>query len=96
MNDDRNATMAEALRLTRRGQLMEATALLQQGLGGIGLLCAADRRPTSAGAASSSTPRTTSRTARQLTPWSGLAWPGQVAPLPQRRRQARPAARSVT
>ena len=34
MNDDRNATMAEALRLTRDGRLMEATALLQQGLGG--------------------------------------------------------------
>ena len=34
MNDDMNATMAEALRLTREGRLMEATALLQQGLGG--------------------------------------------------------------
>jgi poly(hydroxyalkanoate) depolymerase family esterase len=33
MKDDRNATMAEALRLTRDGRLMEATALLQQGLG---------------------------------------------------------------
>jgi poly(hydroxyalkanoate) depolymerase family esterase len=37
MNDDRNATMADALRLTRNGQLMEATALLQQSLGGAGL-----------------------------------------------------------
>ena len=36
MNDDRNATMAEALRLTRDGRLMEATALLQQGLGAAG------------------------------------------------------------
>ena len=36
MNDDWNATMAEALRLTRDGRLMEATALLQQGLGGAG------------------------------------------------------------
>ena len=34
MNDDMNATMADALRLTRAGRLMEATALLQQGLGG--------------------------------------------------------------
>ena len=33
---DRNATMADALRLTRAGRLMEATALLQQGLGGAG------------------------------------------------------------
>ena len=37
MKDDRNATMAEALRLTRDGRLMEATALLQKGLGGAGL-----------------------------------------------------------
>jgi poly(hydroxyalkanoate) depolymerase family esterase len=36
MNDDRNATMADALRLTRDGRLMEATALLQQSLGGAG------------------------------------------------------------
>jgi poly(hydroxyalkanoate) depolymerase family esterase len=36
MNDDRNATMADALRLTREGRLAEATALLQQGLGGAG------------------------------------------------------------
>lgn len=34
MNDDRNAAMAEALRLTRDGRLAEATALLQGGLGG--------------------------------------------------------------
>ncbi|HEX5905982.1 MAG TPA: PHB depolymerase family esterase [Propionibacteriaceae bacterium] len=32
--NDRNATMADALRLTREGRLAEATALLQQGLGG--------------------------------------------------------------
>jgi poly(hydroxyalkanoate) depolymerase family esterase len=32
--NDRNTTMADALRLTREGRLMEATALLQQGLGG--------------------------------------------------------------
>jgi poly(hydroxyalkanoate) depolymerase family esterase len=36
MNDNQNATMADALRLTREGRLMEATALLQQGLGGAG------------------------------------------------------------
>jgi poly(hydroxyalkanoate) depolymerase family esterase len=36
MNDNWNATMADALRLTRDGRLMEATALLQQGLGGPG------------------------------------------------------------
>ena len=36
MNDDWNATMADALRLTREGRPMEATALLQQGLGGAG------------------------------------------------------------
>ena len=36
MNDDWNATMADALRLTREGRPMEATALLQQGLGGTG------------------------------------------------------------
>jgi poly(hydroxyalkanoate) depolymerase family esterase len=36
MNDDMNATMADALRLTRDGRLMEATALLQQRLGGAG------------------------------------------------------------
>ena len=34
MNESRNATMAEALRLTRSGRLSEATALLQQSLGG--------------------------------------------------------------
>ena len=33
MSQDRNATMAEALRLTRDGRLAEATALIQQGLG---------------------------------------------------------------
>lgn len=36
MSDDWNATIADALRLTRDGRLMEATALLQQGLGGPG------------------------------------------------------------
>jgi poly(hydroxyalkanoate) depolymerase family esterase len=36
MNKDLNATMADALRLTRDGRLMEATALLQEGLGGPG------------------------------------------------------------
>ena len=36
MNDDWNATMADALQLIRDGRLMEATALLQQGLGGAG------------------------------------------------------------
>jgi poly(hydroxyalkanoate) depolymerase family esterase len=34
MNNDTNATMAKALRLTRTGRLAEATALLQQGLAG--------------------------------------------------------------
>ena len=34
MNEGRNATMAEALRLTRGGRLSEATALIQQSLGG--------------------------------------------------------------
>ena len=34
MIDNRNATMAEALRLARAGRLAEATALLQRGLGG--------------------------------------------------------------
>jgi poly(hydroxyalkanoate) depolymerase family esterase len=34
MNEDRNATMAEALRLTRSGRLSEATDLIQQSLGG--------------------------------------------------------------
>ena len=33
MNEDRNATMADALRLTRSGRLSEATELLQQSLG---------------------------------------------------------------
>jgi len=33
VNSDRNATMSEALRLTRDGRLVEATALLQRGLG---------------------------------------------------------------
>ena len=36
MNDGWNATMADALQLTRDGRLMEATALLQQSLGGAG------------------------------------------------------------
>jgi len=36
MNDGWNATMADALQLTRDGRLTEATALLQQGLGGAG------------------------------------------------------------
>src|SRR5687767_3747982 len=34
MNEARNATMAEALRLTRSGQLSEATDLIQRSLGG--------------------------------------------------------------
>ncbi len=34
MTDNMNPTMAEALRLTRDGRLAEATALIQQGLGG--------------------------------------------------------------
>ena len=34
MDSDPNAVMSEALRLTRGGQLVEATALLQRGLGG--------------------------------------------------------------
>ncbi|MGI8693589.1 MAG: extracellular catalytic domain type 1 short-chain-length polyhydroxyalkanoate depolymerase [Geodermatophilaceae bacterium] len=34
MDDDRNALMSEALRLTREGRLAEARALLQRGLGG--------------------------------------------------------------
>jgi poly(hydroxyalkanoate) depolymerase family esterase len=34
MNETRNATMAEALRLTRSGRLSEATDLIQQSLGG--------------------------------------------------------------
>jgi poly(hydroxyalkanoate) depolymerase family esterase len=33
MNEEMNATMAEALQLTRAGRLSEATALLQEGLG---------------------------------------------------------------
>ncbi|HEX6757739.1 MAG TPA: PHB depolymerase family esterase [Propionibacteriaceae bacterium] len=44
MNDDLNATMADALRLTRDGRLTEATALLQQRLGGAGQ--AAPAQPT--------------------------------------------------
>jgi hypothetical protein len=36
MYDDWNATMADALRLTRHGRPMEATALLQHTLGGAG------------------------------------------------------------
>jgi poly(hydroxyalkanoate) depolymerase family esterase len=45
MNDDMKATMADALQLTRDGRLMEATALLQQGLGGSGQ--AGQARPVS-------------------------------------------------
>jgi poly(hydroxyalkanoate) depolymerase family esterase len=36
MNDETNTTMAEALRLTRAGRLGEASALLQEGLAGVG------------------------------------------------------------
>ena len=82
MNDDRNATMADALRLTRDGQLMEATALLQQSLGGAGRASA-----SAAGARAGCrgnypleppfklTLSLPPRTARQLTPGpgSGLA-----------------------
>jgi poly(hydroxyalkanoate) depolymerase family esterase len=39
--DDTNGAMAEALRLTREGRLSEATALLQQALGGAGPTAAA-------------------------------------------------------
>ena len=46
MNDDVNATMADALRLTREGRLMEATALLQQGLGGAGQAAPAQPEPS--------------------------------------------------
>jgi poly(hydroxyalkanoate) depolymerase family esterase len=46
MNDDMNATMADALRLTREGRLMEATALLQQGLGGAGQAAPAQPEPS--------------------------------------------------
>ena len=81
MNDDRNATMADALRLTRDGRLMEATALLQQGLGGAGQSMPAQLVPAwevarpdrSASSrrlarqiAGPTAPRTTRRTARQL------------------------------
>ena len=45
MNDDMNVTMADALQLTRDGRLMEATALLQQGLGRSGQ--AGQARPVS-------------------------------------------------
>jgi poly(hydroxyalkanoate) depolymerase family esterase len=38
MNEDRNATMTEALALTRHGRLAEATALLQRGLAGASTL----------------------------------------------------------
>ena len=34
MNENWNTTMGEALRLTRAGQLAEATSLLQNGLAG--------------------------------------------------------------
>jgi poly(hydroxyalkanoate) depolymerase family esterase len=47
MNDDWNSTMADALRLTRAGRLAEATALLQQGLGGANQ--SAPARPAPAG-----------------------------------------------
>jgi poly(hydroxyalkanoate) depolymerase family esterase len=43
--NDRNATMAEALQLTRDGRLMEATTLLKQSLGGTGLPMAAGPAP---------------------------------------------------
>ncbi len=46
MNDDVNTTMADALRLTREGRLMEATALLQQGLGGAGQAAPAQPEPS--------------------------------------------------
>jgi poly(hydroxyalkanoate) depolymerase family esterase len=46
MSDDWNATMSDALRLTRDGRLMEATALLQQALGGAGQLARARPVPT--------------------------------------------------
>ena len=49
MNDDRNATMADALRLTRDGRLMEATALLQQSLGGAGHPAPAQPAPAGGG-----------------------------------------------
>jgi poly(hydroxyalkanoate) depolymerase family esterase len=46
MNADRNATMAEALQLTREGRLAEATALLQRGLGAAGPLATAQPMST--------------------------------------------------
>ena len=47
MNEARNATMAEALRLTRSGRLSEATGLIQRSLGGT--LPPTTRRPAFAG-----------------------------------------------
>jgi poly(hydroxyalkanoate) depolymerase family esterase len=55
MNGNLNATMAEALRLTRSGQLAEATARLQQGLGGSAVGNVA--RPPVAGVAAGPDPR---------------------------------------
>jgi hypothetical protein len=42
MNNNRNATMAEALALTRNGRLTEATALLQRTLAGASAVAPAD------------------------------------------------------
>ena len=107
MNDDRNATMADALRLTRDGRLMEATALLQQGLGGAGQSMPAQLVPAGGSHGRDRLPgprllglqarlaQATRRPVRQ----SRLVrpgWSGQAARPPPRLRQARPAARSAT
>ena len=80
MNDDWNATMADALRLTRGGRLMEATALLQQGLGGGGQPAPAQPLPIGRGMLDKLQARLPAQLAAGLPGNSPMIRPGSVRP----------------
>jgi len=82
-DDDWNATMADALRLTRNGRLMEATARLQQGIGGAA-------QPAAARPVPSRILRGRRRAGNSPLVQPGLVQPGLVRPGLVRRGLVRP------